>query len=678
MNTSKVHNETDKCGICQDDMQKYSAVNSLGVICCDDNQWYHKICLKKAAFAFGNEFDCPSCGNKKEFQANMQMNGIYIPDSHYLPHYDSHTNIEIYEEETVESTKRRRVHKNWILVKTYPNKKAAEQAIQSDECWSFYYSNDSSAGVRINYRCNAMKFRGKQCDAALYILCDSRNESVHLYRTELDHSHDSEDCQNNAVNKIPAETEKLIRNLFEQHVKPKAMLYNLVLNGHKPPTKSRLTTFLAKLRKEKYGKETLNYGTLQKWLIECSDTPENDTDPFIVNHVISIDDKNEENSEFRFFVSSKRLLQIAMNAVKLHTDGTYKLIWQGFPVLLIGTTDANRKFHPIGLCVSKHERTIDFEFIFRTVKDALLNIFSFEIDPHVLIADAASSIKNGFTNVFGTSLKNVMCWAHVRRNIVKHLPKYIKCKKKQTEFLMDLDKLQLSRSSEEFEQASNLFVEKWELVSEELVQYFTQEWLVQNRNWYEGYSKNTPSTNNALESYNRLIKDEQTLRERFDLSHFRVVIFAMITQWSKEYDENLNSINNGHPDIGLKWWTAGYQFARSNTKIAQAKRGNKTIFTIHTTENENCEEREWENFSDFKRSLETVHTTFKHPISADNWRDGDCDCGNFFKNFLCEHLIGVALRLKVVNAPIEAKTVPIGQKRKRGRPAKSKPALQLQ
>lgn len=258
------------------------------------------------------------------------------------------------------------------------------------------------------------------------------------------------------------------------------------------------------------------------------------------------------------------------------------------------------------------------------------------------------------------------------------MPRFLKSKKQQFEFLADVDSLQLARSPEEFQLAANLLIEKWNKVSEELVKYFKSEWLDQHPNWYEGYAKNNPSTNNCLESFNRVIKDEQTLRERFDLGRFCTVIFDMIRQWSKEYDANLNSVHTGDPEIGLKWWTAGYQFARSNTKIIQSRSGNKTIYKISMGETEDSVSEEWKNFADYKRSLETVHTTMKHPIRANNWRNGECDCGNFFKNYVCEHVIGVALRLKIVSAPIEAKNVPIGQKRKRGRPAKSKPALQMQ
>jgi hypothetical protein len=39
---------------------------------------------------------------------------------------------------------------------------------------------------------------------------------------------------------------------------------------------------------------------------------------------------------------------------------------------------------------------------------------------------------------------------------------------------------------------------------------------------------------------------------------------------------------------------------------------------------------------------------------------------------MCKHVIGLAIRLKYVVPPLEAKNIPLGQKRKRGRPSKAK------
>lgn len=183
-------------------------------------------------------------------------------------------------------------------------------------------------------------------------------------------------------------------------MKPKSILYQLVEKGFTPPTKSKLDNFITKLRKEKFGSEKLHFGTLNQWLIECSVAPIKEDEPFIVAHSVHVDDDNIENCKFKFFVSCKVLLEHAVNVVKVHTDATYKLVWQGFPILLIGTTDSDRKFHPFGVSVCTNEQSEDFEFIFHSLKTAVSELFKVEIDPGVLICDAGHSMHIGWKRVF--------------------------------------------------------------------------------------------------------------------------------------------------------------------------------------------------------------------------------------------------------------------------------------
>ena len=73
-------------------------------------------------------------------------------------------------------------------------------------------------------------------------------------------------------------------------------------------------------------------------------------------------------------MTTKRLSLIANKSSKIHADATYKLNWQGFPVLIVGTTDSDRKFHPIGLSVCIEEKQKDFEFIFKVIRDGLFKL----------------------------------------------------------------------------------------------------------------------------------------------------------------------------------------------------------------------------------------------------------------------------------------------------------------
>ncbi len=50
----------------------------------------------------------------------------------------------------------------------------------------------------------------------------------------------------------------------------------------------------------------------------------------------------------------------------------------------------------------------------------------------------------------------------------------------------------------------------------------------------------------------------------------------------------------------------------------------------------------------------------------------------FLKNCMCKHVVCIGIRLKYCQPSLAAKTVPIGEKRKKGRPNKVKPALLVQ
>lgn len=150
-------------------------------------------------------------------------------------------------------------------------------------------------------------------------------------------------------------------------------------------------------------------------------------------------------------------------------------------------------------------------------------------------------------------------------------------------FWRDLDALQSSKSCKVFEQAVVLFVAKWENESKEFMKYFKDEWLIKNPHWFEGIAKLVPSTNNALESFNRLIKDEQTFRKRTELKIFRIQVFDMIKQWSVEYDAGLKVINNDGPRIDLFLWTMAYQWSIANVNPTIKQQKFNTIYRISTS-----------------------------------------------------------------------------------------------
>lgn len=384
------------------------------------------------------------------------------------------------------------------MEKVFENKASAVAAVQMEHVWSFAYKNvDTEGNVSEIFRCNKVKKRGEQCAAGVYLHYPSITSEVHLYRSQLAHT-----CNvivTRVKSKMSNEVKEEIKSLFnfDSKIKPKKILDILIKKQVTLPSKTELNNYLSSLRKVKYGSNVMSLGELENFCLQNSKVPDDVDAAFVVSYQVVY----EEQPFFRFFVSTKTLLKLSCDANHIHADATYKLVWQGFPVLLLGTTDRDRVFHVFGLSVCSKEQTEDFIFLFKTIKSADQDIFQKSIAPKYLVCDAAKSIQNAFINVFGSDVTIIMCWAHMKKCVQKKAEQLVHPKEKRNEILKDIDLLQ-----------------------QKFMEYFQHEWLECNPNWFEGVSKLVPSTNNALESFNRVIKDENTLRERLPLSRFAVVL----------------------------------------------------------------------------------------------------------------------------------------------------------
>ena len=114
------------------------------------------------------------------------------------------------------------------------------------------------------------------------------------------------------------------------------------------------------------------------------------------------------------------MLKLATLSNIIHADATYKLIYEGSPVLINGTTDLDRHLHSFGMSVCPNEKTSDFVFIFKTLVETLEKLGE-KIHIDTLVSDASEAIPYAFLLVFVAGMLIIMCWAHVRRNVVKHL-----------------------------------------------------------------------------------------------------------------------------------------------------------------------------------------------------------------------------------------------------------------
>lgn len=213
-----------------------------------------------------------------------------------------------------------------------------------------------------------------------------------------------------------------------------------------------------------------------------SELPDNVDAPYVPAHEFKVDNDNRQVTRLNIMLTTRRLLEVALKRPELLLcDATYKLIWQGYPVILVGTTDLSKTFHPIAVLVSKSEQAEDHQFLFSSLKTVIFKLFQVIYAPKVLLADAAHACTNGFQAVFSGDNKRIVCWAHVLRAYERL--RRIRNEETRKSISRDIYNLQQSVSPSIFRKAIQLFDMKWRQQNQdtinEFLDYFAAEWCTE-------------------------------------------------------------------------------------------------------------------------------------------------------------------------------------------------------
>jgi hypothetical protein len=77
-----------------------------------------------------------------------------------------------------------------------------------------------------------------------------------------------------------------------------------------------------------------------------------------------------------------------------------KIIQHGYPLLIVCTSDKAKVFHPFGIAMCSNEKEEAYTYIFKSLYDAIYDIYDYSYGPKTLISNAADAITNGYKAVF--------------------------------------------------------------------------------------------------------------------------------------------------------------------------------------------------------------------------------------------------------------------------------------
>lgn len=488
--------------------------------------------------------------------------------------------------------KKQRSNRKWIKIADYPSYQAAFNVIK-EESWSVFSKNDNTTV----FRCNKVKVNTEQCQSGVKIVLSDFDDSVSLFASQNAHNCDTLE---KSKPKMTEDAIDFIKIHFDRGLKTKEIQDEFIKAKKPLPPKYLIENVVNKRRKAQEETTRFTVADLKKLLDEHVEIPEDDLTAYVLDS--RVDDDGKE-LQFNFVVSSKKLLQNNISSRVCNADSTYKLIWQGFPVQVTGFTDGNKKFHPSAISVSSTENQADYAFVFNALKVGTISALNGEWHPDIIMCDAAKAISNGFREVFGHHILELMCWFHAKCAMKDHVLTLIP-PAMQKECLEDIDKLQLSENETVFRKASQLFIEKY-CQHQDFVEYFKEQWLNLHSNWYEGASFpiKAPSCNNGLEVFNRTLKDEKTLRRKLPLQVFFKRLLDWVHTWGNRYVGGANTVSV-EPKIDLPLMTKAYQWKKENKQVKKHPDGylmvpaGKDIDLVNWPK---C--LEWKTFDEFKTNI---------------------------------------------------------------------------
>lgn len=368
------------------------------------------------------------------------------------------------------------------------------------------------------------------------------------------------------------------------------------------------------------------------------------------------------------------------------------MLWQGYPLNIIGAYDAAGKLHMVCASLSSNETTDDWAFIFTAVAVAAKKHQSIETKPTHVMTDAAMAIKNGFLSTFpdvdGTDY-DLMCGFHMKKAL--NTAKY-RNKENKADIKNDVNILEQCQTKQIFKHALDLFISKWQTSEPEFIEYFKKEWINKNPNWFACANLKAPNTNNATEGMNLTFKRDHTLRERQPMTQFAKTFIDMIRDKSEMYTREMEpKVFNTSPIITKDDWMNGAIFASDPILQSKVLPVSQNLLYVVSQKEFDDQKNNIKNQGDvdellekillvdnFDTYVENMHQRVYEMNFADDWRESTCTCPRYMKKLICKHIIGTAFYSKEAVCPADCNPNVLTKKKSSGRPSKAKSALVVQ
>uniref|UniRef100_A0A7E4ULX3 ULP_PROTEASE domain-containing protein n=1 Tax=Panagrellus redivivus TaxID=6233 RepID=A0A7E4ULX3_PANRE len=232
----------------------------------------------------------------------------------------------------------------------------------------------------------------------------------------------------------------------------------------------------------------------------------NDDDENIVGVVISEIILVEDEPEFCVIMTSGKLLHKFRSQKHIGLDATYKLLFNMYPVIIVGFSDEVHSFHPCAVAIVSTENTALYEKVMEFLCDGQ--------EFREVVADGAMCITNASRKVLPDAFTR-MCVFHLEQRLHYQMNHKGLSKTEQKMVREDVDLWKKTTSLKTAEAVKRHVMAKWNAIETVLQwkKYFDVEWVQKRKNWFN-MEGGGPVTNNGNESSNNTVKKSYTFRRQ--------------------------------------------------------------------------------------------------------------------------------------------------------------------
>uniref|UniRef100_A0A915E2L1 SWIM-type domain-containing protein n=1 Tax=Ditylenchus dipsaci TaxID=166011 RepID=A0A915E2L1_9BILA len=269
----------------------------------------------------------------------------------------------------------------------------------------------------------------------------------------------------------------------------------------------------------------------------------------------------------------------------------------------------------------------------------------------------------------------LMCWFHAMKNIRKRAKDIKLDKQTRIWIYKQLSFLQCAASTQEFVKAACSLQDSLDQLSRKkplvilLSKYIFDNWIHSDYcNWYEGASDNV-STNNSLESRNRVIKACEVVGKNLPLQKFMGLMKLMVENCSLSPDhQSPAKVPSIAPDV----YRQAYQLEKE--KRSMVSFGSAYLLPSKSGLHKNLVEKfaalhslpSYTNWELYKENRSAIHIL----NNSNGWPNFYCcTCPVGIKKSPCKHSVMLMKITGILSYPRDATAEPLLQKKKRGRPS---------